>query len=839
MIKNKKIINYLLIISFITISILISGLIISCSTEVEIRIAEDKPEDENTPYPNLAIENLSGKELLLYAIEPNTGKQLGNIRLIKKTEDPQYFFIPDVDKNNSSVIIKIYIKEEVKDFKNPNATEFYDKEELLVPNPERITDITSIILKEKKPVSNTNTVTFSYHYPEDYVGEKYNVDILIGTDTKVGEISKEGGELPIEFEIGRYMIYYRFWKDSRKNFVLVENDFKVDVAGDGAEYHDYIEIPYYIPSETDNDGFECDDAGYACILLYNELKETIKLKENNSTIRTVDEKETIGKGLKRLYKIKLSNDKLYNFEITNHNESKSIKKMTIPLYEKRIVEFKINKDKKRPEIDKDKILIDGYAVFSGGGSKLVSPTLNNIKIPFSEPMSQVLTEESVSLSDERNMFVPIASKEWSENKKVLNLFFEETLTPNLLYILKLNKYAMDLNANPINGNKNRGQFFEIRFKTDKNIFYVSQKKGNKNNSGTSITEPMSSIKNAIDYITEKKLSNINIFVEDGQYTEPIELVNFKNISLIAKTENRFDETTDKVILNTKNKDYTIIINNSTNINIEGFKIINKINMRDSTAIIINNSTNINIKKNLMKTESNKKTYAIKSSFSNNISITNNTINGGSSSYSCGVYVNDSNGAIHSNSVNAGEGINSSYAIRVMNSSDLYVANNILNAGDSIKNSYGLYISNSKISIVNNTIFVGESANPTGIFYKSNAPKKIINNLIFDYAEQEKNSISIKKQSQFETTIDNNYLFDEATAFSIYRAFENVDGKDSNIFTMEDNDWHLTKDAPEEIRENGKNLSKDPEFPKNNYGEPIDKDSKPRQGFRWTIGAYSY
>jgi hypothetical protein len=259
-------------------------------------------------------------------------------------------------------------------------------------------------------------------------------------------------------------------------------------------------------------------------------------------------------------------------------------------------------------------------------------------------------------------------------------------------------------------------------------------------------------------------------------------------------------------------------------------------------------------------------YGVYSTDSSSPTIQGNTINGGSAStYSYGVNNDASSPIVQGNIIDGGSGDTKSYGIYNYPSASPTIRNNIVNGGNGGE-SYGItsYSSSSPV-IENNTVNGGSGATKAyGIDMLLSSSGTIENNIIFttgtatsNYCLREgdvsSDPISVRNNDLFSCSTalyfdenttdltvvaDVNVLAGASGNISVDPLFEDIDGTDDDITTMDDNDWHLTVSSPASVATGGIDggpLGED-------WGFTTDMDGVIRTGDNttgWTMGAYEY
>jgi hypothetical protein len=197
----------------------------------------------------------------------------------------------------------------------------------------------------------------------------------------------------------------------------------------------------------------------------------------------------------------------------------------------------------------------------------------------------------------------------------------------------------------------------------------------------------------------------------------------------------------------------------------------------------------------------------------------NTINAGSSNLSSGAtYGIEARGStIYNNTVHGGAAW-STYGIYTTDTAVTSITNNTICGGEGHPYAMGVRYGGNDSVIRNNVIFCLGGTDTYGIYESGTTHAAIAkNNDIFDceYVYSEDGSTNCDTIAAMESEINGETagnasgnvsldLIDDGGSYY----FEDYDGSDNDIDTMEDNDWRPTSDAPLNVRGGGLDLSGD-------------------------------
>jgi len=235
-------------------------------------------------------------------------------------------------------------------------------------------------------------------------------------------------------------------------------------------------------------------------------------------------------------------------------------------------------------------------------------------------------------------------------------------------------------------------------------------------------------------------------------------------------------------------------------------------------------------------------------------IQNNVIRGGSGGNSSeGIDLYETSPVIQSNIIDGGTGGLYSHGI-LSDFSIPVIRNNTINGGSGGDETTGItlfanYSAASLFTIENNIVFTADTASVANhCINEGNVSLLLRNNdllscstaLYVNYVGTGGNCSGDTTRDCLTAIADVNSLSDTTASdnVSVDPLFEDIDGTDNDITTMDDNDWHLTFSSPTSVTTGGLDggpLGED-------FGFTTDKDGTTRTGNNttgWSMGAYEY
>jgi hypothetical protein len=233
-------------------------------------------------------------------------------------------------------------------------------------------------------------------------------------------------------------------------------------------------------------------------------------------------------------------------------------------------------------------------------------------------------------------------------------------------------------------------------------------------------------------------------------------------------------------------------------------------------------------------------YGVRSSGAATLTISANTIHGGSASITNGIEITGGSAEITSNSIFGGTGDLGAVGVEIKDTTDITIDNNLIHGGAGSATSNGILSDGSTADIRHNTIFIGSADGggrglylATGTYGDSTITAQ--NNIIFgDTTSSGSRCFMDEEYSGSTVTFSFNdlycyylyydpvptrcFLTDGASCLSATLGYtDNVavdplladeDGTDNDMDSMDDNDWDLTMSSPSSVASGGTDLTAD-------------------------------
>jgi hypothetical protein len=240
-----------------------------------------------------------------------------------------------------------------------------------------------------------------------------------------------------------------------------------------------------------------------------------------------------------------------------------------------------------------------------------------------------------------------------------------------------------------------------------------------------------------------------------------------------------------------------------------------------------------------------------------VSIADNSFTGEWVSEFYGVLLEDSDGVIERNVINAGQPLSLAQCISI-DAGTVTIRNNVISAGtmvtDSVIGQYGIYLNNCNVTIHNNTIDGGGGMSADGIMTTAimlffQVQSVIENNVIFTTSGDLRTGVWQVDNASFPDEFNNNVMFD--CPDGNYYHDPSVSGYVSNVATLESFLNGNGTSAANNAFETSGNLTGAPEYrPQASSPATIQTGGKTLSGFSddvegttrtapWSTGAYEY